>query len=742
MNVKALRWGEILSFVDLPSLWSKTKLRNRIALSSALVLLLLVTIFAVVLFRFLSHDKTSYAFDTAFSESESIASTISQEIIRRRDDDSLFAFIPFTESSNANQVNLVRWPENNEVFFSNLKGSNYAFIRDDQGAILFSDASYLFKGIKERIPENSILVTTTGGILENGGRPIELVSRYVREFISAGVRKGVHNFIIDEQAKTFAFSEAHISNIVVITDAFIDEAQLQVRQLTLVVFACLFIFVVVSSVITAYLIRRSLAPLSSINEAASQIANGNFGYNIAYDYEDEVAETFRRIDTMKTLLQIRDSKLTRTSDYLNQVLQIVRATVKESDAKSALIHALQSLASPQIFSHHVYAACFNKIYELEVDRFGKTLAGLSKFFSESVINQLIEGLKLFDGVSIEIEEDVFIYEEQQLVLCNLRENPNTGEHRGWLLVGPFTLKVLDVAAIRFLGAFLSGIRATLENIELKNVAVQQGRMQLALEAAVKIQNNLVINAKIPDTVEIASRGQTAESVGGDWHGTFFHQPSNTLYCYMTDATGHGLNSTLLVSSVRGAVEAMHLLHKNSPQKQMEAFLSDCGVALDGLIAGVSGGELTMTVFMFALSLDDGKIQFLNFGHPSPLVFSKDNKITILTGYQIDKNTRHEIPASYDSLGSLKLDSSRPPKTSHTQIGRDEVLCLYTDGLTECSNQIGEMLGRRQARQIISGAISETKQLDLAIEDIFSKIQSFCAGRPLDDDISLLLVKRA
>jgi serine phosphatase RsbU (regulator of sigma subunit)/HAMP domain-containing protein len=662
------------------------------------------------------------------------------DTLKKRED---LSFIPYTGNYNANTSNLVRWPSQGELFFTLRDKDILVFTRDTEDNLVFSDATEIMNLMKKNIPKSSILVTSTGDILETAGRPVDLVRSYVKEFISSGVKKGVHSFELNNKISAFAFSQAPNSNAIVVTDAFIEESMRQITALTVVIFTILFALVMISITATIFFVQRSLTPLADINEAASQIAAGNFNYKLNYYFKDEISETFQRIENMRTLLRIRDRALSRTTDYLSQVLELVRATAKESDTTSALKRALEALVDPRVFPHDVFAAHYNDGYEMEISRTGGVILGLSGHFNEAAIKSIMDEIYVSSYAIEEIEEDVYLHTEKKLLLCNLHRNPSLKRHRGWILLGPLTTQDLDVASLRFLGAFASTLRSTLLNIELKNIAVDQGRMQLAFEAAAAIQENLSISANLPDKIQIAAKGQTAETVGGDWHSSFYHAPSRTLYCYMTDVTGHGLNATLLVSSVRGAVESMHLLYRDKPTDQMTTFMSECSLALDSLIAEVSGGRLAMTMFMLSISIDDGNVKFLNFGHPAPLVFSPgQSDLKLLSNPEKGESRRPNSMGVYDSLGFSLLDPSKPPVPAETALSDGDVVCLFTDGFLECRNPAGELLGRKKARQILHESLGSTEKLDQAVTSIYAKIDIFRSKHPLDDDISFLLVKRA
>lgn len=738
MKSSAAGLFDFLGYLDVEKLWKKTALRNRIAISAAFVLLLLLTGFSIYLYQFLKDDKRSYALDTAFSEGEAAALAATQEIYKELRQLHSSTLIPHISGLNANSANLVRWPLQDEIFFSKDKNKLNAFLLDNDGTLVLANGQEILASLVRRIPPTSILVTTTGDILHTSGRDTSIVDAYVREFMSSGVKKGVHSFFFENVKKTFSFNEVANSNIILVTDALVEEAENIIRNLSFAIFLILTAMIGVSSAVTIFFVRRSLAPLDELKEATSQYAHGIFKNKVTYPFKDEIGEIFNRVETMRTMLQVRDVRLNRTSEFLGQVLQMVRNNVSQKDAESALNNSLTLLLQPEMFPVDVVVAFFKDDYKNEYLPRGKKVQPISKFFLTEQIQEMIDKIPVSFDEALEIEDHVYIFENRQLIFISLQRHPVTREHRGWILLGPLTTQLLDVASINFLGAFATSIRSTLESFELKNLAVQQGQLQLAFDAAAKMQENLQINANLPKSVEVANRCMTAETVGGDWIGTFFHKSTNTLYCYITDVTGHGLDATLLVSAVRGAVESAHLLNIRRNKRQMRSFLPEVTTAIDELIAEITGGRLTMTMLAMSLSLDDWSVEYLNFAHPKPLILRSGTEKPRVLGETTHLTSTRQL---LDPLGNRRLRNAEVvPSADRLENG--EVLCLYTDGLTECVNPQGEMLGRRKARELMHTELGKNSTLDAALTGVYDQLSNFRNDKSLEDDVSLLFVRRS
>ncbi|MEO7037887.1 MAG: SpoIIE family protein phosphatase [Polyangiaceae bacterium] len=70
----------------------------------------------------------------------------------------------------------------------------------------------------------------------------------------------------------------------------------------------------------------------------------------------------------------------------------------------------------------------------------------------------------------------------------------------------------------------------------------------------------------------------------------------------------------------------------------------------------------------------------------------------------------------------------------------DVLCLYSDGVTEAQNAAGEQFDVHRLADVIERNIAEGKALDEVTDAVFDEVEQF-SGRH-DDDWTLLLAQRS
>jgi sigma-B regulation protein RsbU (phosphoserine phosphatase) len=82
-----------------------------------------------------------------------------------------------------------------------------------------------------------------------------------------------------------------------------------------------------------------------------------------------------------------------------------------------------------------------------------------------------------------------------------------------------------------------------------------------------------------------------------------------------------------------------------------------------------------------------------------------------------------------------------------QLGADDVLLIYSDGITESANSAGEEFGYAQLedhlrRAQASGGASHPDGAESMLFSVLGAVQDFAASCPLVDDMSLAIVRRS
>jgi sigma-B regulation protein RsbU (phosphoserine phosphatase) len=131
----------------------------------------------------------------------------------------------------------------------------------------------------------------------------------------------------------------------------------------------------------------------------------------------------------------------------------------------------------------------------------------------------------------------------------------------------------------------------------------------------------------------------------------------------------------------------------------------------------------VTAFMGYLDIPSGTFTYVNAGHNAPLIkkaggvyeFLRNKPALILAGFEDTKYTEHEI----------KLDAG-------------DVICLYTDGVTEAMNNEKELFSDPYLIEIAN------RYVNLSVDELVAKIKEevdiFADGAQQADDITMLALE--
>ena len=179
---------------------------------------------------------------------------------------------------------------------------------------------------------------------------------------------------------------------------------------------------------------------------------------------------------------------------------------------------------------------------------------------------------------------------------------------------------LSAVSHDILRAIATEAASLVENAFLVQAEEAKRRYQQEMNIAASIQQRLM-RVTIPDVpyASVEARNISSKEVGGDFFDLI--KTDNALTVVVTDVSGKGISAALLASILQG------LLY---PQLTREAPLADVvGIANKFLCEKVAG-EKYATMVIVALVLKDGKLEYVNCGHVTPLLIA-NGKCTQLEG---------------------------------------------------------------------------------------------------------------
>jgi len=259
---------------------------------------------------------------------------------------------------------------------------------------------------------------------------------------------------------------------------------------------------------------------------------------------------------------------------------------------------------------------------------------------------------------------------------------------------------------------LGNARAALSN---------QVRMARELEIAAQIQRALLPPTPRHPDFEFAGRMLPADEVGGDFYDVLSDPKSDALWITVGDVSGHGVGAGLVMLMAQAAF-ASHFL--NNSGEDAGRVLREVNALLCENISNRLRDNKYVTAQLLTYA---GQGRFVCVGaHEWPLVYrAKSGRCEVI-----------EAPGPW--LGIVP-DLPEVPVTI-VQVEPGDVLCLYSDGVTEAQNTDGELFDVERLGAVIAKAMAEGKVLDDVTRAVFDEVETF-SGRH-DDDWTLLLAKRA
>ncbi|MFO8007400.1 MAG: SpoIIE family protein phosphatase [Candidatus Brocadiia bacterium] len=248
---------------------------------------------------------------------------------------------------------------------------------------------------------------------------------------------------------------------------------------------------------------------------------------------------------------------------------------------------------------------------------------------------------------------------------------------------------------------------------------EHARMKHSLELAMEIQQNL-LPRELPHLEGFDVYGGTryCDRTGGDYFDfiDLSHVSPNILGIVVGDVSGHGIPAALMMAFARGVFRA-HA--ENMPEEPAVAIK-----ALNSTLVRDTTDENFMTVFYALLDSTQRLLYWTSAGHDPALLIRRASGT-------IERLGTPALPAGifegadYGSSGPVELASG-------------DAVVIGTDGIWEARNSEGDMYGHQR----LDGQLAACREASAAriYETVITSLLTFCAGRPLEDDVTLVVVK--
>jgi sigma-B regulation protein RsbU (phosphoserine phosphatase) len=259
-------------------------------------------------------------------------------------------------------------------------------------------------------------------------------------------------------------------------------------------------------------------------------------------------------------------------------------------------------------------------------------------------------------------------------------------------------------------------RATSNLVLKEEVREAYKALDHELQIVADIQRSL-LPARLPQipTLDLAAHYQPAQRAGGDYYD-FFALPDGRWGIFIGDVSGHGTPAAVLMAVTHAIAHT-----RAGPPMPPHTLLDYLNEHLTPRYTEQNGTFVTAFYGIY----DPAKrlLTYSSAGHNPPRVKRcQDGSLLALS------------EASGLPLG-IVADTRYEQAEQSLQVG-DQVL-FYTDGITEAHSIRGEMFGTERLDRELENC---TLQAEALLESILRAVETFAAGRPADDDRTLIVAR--
>lgn len=232
--------------------------------------------------------------------------------------------------------------------------------------------------------------------------------------------------------------------------------------------------------------------------------------------------------------------------------------------------------------------------------------------------------------------------------------------------------------VDFLAAIARQVGTGLANLRLLQEHVRSQRILQELERARAIQRGLLPACVLQTPcVTVAGHNEPSSAVGGDYFD-YFALDEEQAGLVIADVTGHGLPAALVAANLQAAARVA--LTAKIP-------LGELAERLNQLVHNNTASNVFITAIVGRIDLARGRVEYVNAGHPAPLLLSGD----------------HVQPEDDGMALPLGINPEESYETQQIELGADfDAILFYTDGLIEAADPEGHMLDRSKLKEALIG----------------------------------------
>ncbi|MCC7432401.1 SpoIIE family protein phosphatase [Candidatus Peregrinibacteria bacterium] len=253
--------------------------------------------------------------------------------------------------------------------------------------------------------------------------------------------------------------------------------------------------------------------------------------------------------------------------------------------------------------------------------------------------------------------------------------------------------------------------------ESTKALVYKERVGKELELAKQIQKR-ILPKTVPNIkgLDICAGIIPAEEIGGDCYDFLTPNP-NSLVFYLGDVTGHGVPSGIIVSIANA------LFYSFAERAELNEIIND----VNDVLKEKSPPNMFVTLVLMKWLADLEKFSYVSAGHEQ------------IIHYKAAEDVIELLPSGGLALGMIK-DVSKLLKVRDVDLGKGDVLFVYSDGIPEAWRNEHEMYGMERLKAMVKDYAKFPTALAIR-NALMADVYMFRQGYKQMDDITCIVIKR-
>lgn len=224
-------------------------------------------------------------------------------------------------------------------------------------------------------------------------------------------------------------------------------------------------------------------------------------------------------------------------------------------------------------------------------------------------------------------------------------------------------------------------------------------------------------------IDLFADMDTAWEVGGDYYDHFPLDENRLFFC-IGDVSGKGVPAAIFCSVVKTLIG----VSVQNSDDMAEVFSN---VSRSLYTRQNSLGKLFVTIWAGIFDRRDGYVTYINAGHDSPYIIKADGIIE-----NVETRSGMPVAAYYNPKKPEKSSYS----TSTIRLGKDDMLVLYTDGLTDSGDTEGNRYGRDSLEERLKKIPGSRMSAKETVTYLERSIGTFSDESRRDDDITIVAIR--